>query len=109
MKNTLFNQIPGYPCLYSLRSREGMTYIYQLSETEKISISTRDRGSYGGRFFSIEKGNKIMIDHDRQLWGDTMQILDMEQFLSATNLSAAQLGCLLEMADEFPFVPTAKR
>lgn len=100
-EQTLFNQIPGYPCCYSLKSREGMVYEYRMSESAVIRITMRDWGSWRQRTFTIVKGNTIMVDHCRSLWGDTMRLMDLVEFVEEVNLTMAEFDVLLQLSNDF--------
>lgn len=98
---TLFNQIPGYPCYYSLKTMEGMDYEYRMSETKVLRFVVRHWGSHAIQNFAIREGNKTMIDHARRLWGDTMQLMDRSAFLEAIGLSLEEFQVLERIALRF--------
>lgn len=98
---TLFNQIPGYPCCYSLKEREGMVYEYLMSESAVLRITMRDHGTYRQRTFSIVKGNPWAVDHCRRLWGDTMKLMALDDFLEAVYLTKAEFDVLVQLSNDF--------
>jgi len=83
-----------------------MMYEFRISETKVITFAIRYWGSHSHKNISIREGNKMIVDHNRQLWGHRMELMNKDDFLEAIGLTLEEFQAVVIIANKFKHVQT---